>query len=284
MAECLSETAYAKINLALHVRARREDGYHELETIFAFLDKGDGLTAESADELTLEIAGPFSDGLETEENLVLQAASALREFAGVRTGAKLVLDKKLPIASGIGGGSADAAAALRLLNRLWALDLTEGELAAIGMPLGADIAACVYSRTCIGTGAGEQIDLAQDGSLAGFHCLLVNPGIAVATGPVFRGWDGIDLGGLGEGDILFAALAGRNDLQVSALEIAPQITGVLHMLKAWSPVLARMSGSGATCFALFDSAETVQDAVLEIRKRHPGYWTMSGSLRDAADV
>ncbi len=284
MAERLSETAYAKINLALHVRARREDGYHELETIFAFLDDGDVLIGEPADGLTLEIIGPFSEDLETDGNLVLQAASALRDNAGVHAGAKLVLDKRLPIASGIGGGSADAAAALRLLNRLWALDLTESELAAIGMPLGADIAACVYSRTCIGTGAGEQIDLAQDSSLTGFHCLLVNPGIAVATGPVFRGWDGIDLGGLGTGDILAVALAGRNDLQAPALEIAPQIAGVLHMLEACSPVLARMSGSGATCFALFDSADTAQDAELGIRKRYPEYWTLSGSLRDAADA
>ncbi|WP_164114543.1 4-(cytidine 5'-diphospho)-2-C-methyl-D-erythritol kinase [Sphingorhabdus sp. Alg239-R122] len=282
MAKRLSETAYAKINLALHVRARRDDGYHELETIFAFLDDGDVLTAEAANTLMLDITGPFSGNLEIDGNLVLQAATALRDHTGVDAGAKFVLDKKLPIASGIGGGSADAAAALRLLNRLWALDLTENELVDIGAPLGADIAACIYSRTCIGSGIGEQIVFTQDAGLADLHCLLVNPGIAVATGPVFQGWDGIDLGGLQDADILTAALAGRNDMQVSALKIVPEIAGILQMLESWSPLLARMSGSGATCFALFDSADNMHDAAQDIRKQSPGYWTMTGRLRDAA--
>ena len=131
------ETAYAKINLALHVRKRMPDGYHQIETIFAFLNKGDLLSVETANDISLVMGGPFAEGLSSSDNLVIQAAHRLAEMSDVRHGARIHLDKRLPVASGIGGGSADAAATLRLLNRFWKLNFSMAELAAIARPLGA---------------------------------------------------------------------------------------------------------------------------------------------------
>ncbi len=281
MADTITETAYAKINLALHIRARRDDGYHELETIFAFVDRGDILSAEVAETLTLKIDGPFSRGLETEGNLVLKAAEALRSHAAINSGAHLKLTKNLPIASGIGGGSADAAATLRALNRLWKLDLEERELASVGAPLGADIAACVLSRTCIGSGVGEKIREVDEVGLSGLYCLLVNPGLAVPTGPVFAVWDGVDRGALSDGPLLEVAISGRNDLQRAAIQMVPQISGILEFLDLTDPVLARMSGSGATCFAIYETENASEVAERQIADKWPDYWTMRGKLLGA---
>ena len=182
----LTETAYAKLNLALHVRRKRADGYHELETLFAFCEDGDVLTADAADEISLTIDGPFAQGLETDDgNLVIRAARALREAAGVTAGARLHLTKNLPIASGIGGGSADAAAALRVLGRLWDVDV---ETSGIALNLGADVPACVTSEAARGEGVGEALTPLGD-ALAGTPVLLVNPRVAVSTGAIFKAWD-----------------------------------------------------------------------------------------------
>jgi 4-diphosphocytidyl-2-C-methyl-D-erythritol kinase len=275
------ETAFAKINLALHVRRRRPDGYHDLETLFAFCTDGDDLSAAPAETLTLAITGPFGEGLSAgPDNLVLRAAEALRRAAGVTAGAAIRLDKRLPVASGIGGGSADAAAALRLLERLWGVTIADGLLHGIAADLGADVPACRVSKSCRGEGKGDALDLLDDATLAGVPVLLVNPRVAVATGPIFQRWDGQDRGPLGAGEPLAAALAGRNDLEPPAVALQPVIAEVVAMLSTQPGVrLARMSGSGATCFALFDDPATRDAADVAIAAARPAWWRLATQLR-----
>jgi 4-diphosphocytidyl-2-C-methyl-D-erythritol kinase len=271
------ETAYAKINLALHVRARQPNGYHLLETLFVFAKDGDQLSVRSSDGLTLAITGAFAHGLSAgEDNLVLRAARILQERFGVTEGAALHLDKRLPVAAGIGGGSADAAAALRLLARHWALDCPQSDLLGIASGLGADVPACILSHPVRGEGVGDHLLPVDSGHLRDLPLLLVNPLIACPTGPVFAGWDGFDRGALGTGDPLIAAHAGRNDLESAAERVVPAITPLLAAL-ARQPgvILSRMSGSGATCFALFDSEQARDDAALHF----PGYWCLATRLR-----
>jgi 4-diphosphocytidyl-2-C-methyl-D-erythritol kinase len=274
-----AETAYAKINLALHVRRRRADGYHDLETLFAFAEAGDGLEAEPADALSLAISGPFAAALAvSDDNLVLRAARALRAAFGIEAGAALRLDKRLPVAAGIGGGSADAAAALRLLARLWGLDDGDPRVATIAADLGADVPACLASETARGEGVGAALAPVAEAGLAGLPLLRVNPGVPLATGPVFAGWDGVDRGPLALGDPLAAARAGRNDLEAPARALVPAIGGVLARLAAAPGVLlARMSGSGATCFALF-ADERARDAAA-VTMGAQGWWCLATRLR-----
>lgn len=277
----LTETAYAKLNLALHVRRRRADGYHDIETIFAFVDFGDGLEVRPAGGVTLSIHGPFGAGLPTDDgNLVLRAAKALARAYDVKTGAALSLDKRLPVASGIGGGSADAAAALRLLNRFWAIGADEEALCAIAAPLGADVPACVVSRTLRGDGAGDRLRALAARDLTGLPVLLVNPGVPLATGPVFAAWDGVDRGPLADEAPLAAARAGRNDLEAPAMALRPVIREVLDRLGAQAgAMLARMSGSGATCFALFSAVSDAEAARAAIAAERPDWWVKAGKLR-----
>ncbi|MEO9600863.1 4-(cytidine 5'-diphospho)-2-C-methyl-D-erythritol kinase [Parasphingorhabdus sp.] len=274
-----SETAYAKINLALHVRGRLDNGYHDIETIFAFLDKGDLVSVAPGDGLKLDIDGPFSDGLSETENLILQAARRLAEVSGVDKGAYLHLDKQLPIASGIGGGSADAAATLRLLNRFWGLDLALDTLAEIAKPLGADVPACVISQTCSGTGIGHDLTTIADQDLRECTALLINPMIPVSTADIFNSWDGVDHGPLSNDSVLVAAKKGRNDLQPQAVALVPILSDVLQLLGECEPVIARMSGSGATCFALFDTPGVTHDAERHCRRAMDNSWTMIGKFR-----
>ena len=272
-----TETAYAKINLALHVRRRREDGYHDIETLFAFAQHGDQLQASLSDTLELSIDGPFGSGLSVgDDNLVMQAANRLRAHFSITNGASIRLTKNLPIASGIGGGSADAAAAARLLNRLWDIQASEQELADILAQLGADIPACVFSRTSFGSGTGTALILRDDSNVPARHLLLVNPLQSVSTAAIFKAWDGEDRGPVARGDIWHAALSGRNDLEPIAAGICPAITDILDVLARANPAMVRMSGSGATCYALFAEAED-----LEAAKTHldPLWWSMGTELR-----
>lgn len=272
-----SEVAFAKINLALHVRRRREDGYHDIETVFAFARDGDILHARLSETLCLEIGGPFGHCLEANEsNLVLQTAALLQSHFGQTQGADIRLDKQLPIASGIGGGSADAAATARLLNRLWGINATEQELADILAPLGADIPACVFSRSSLGTGTGTALALLDDSQITARHLLLVNPLKSVSTASIFKAWNGIDGGSLKSSDIWDSAITGRNDLEPLAAAICPVITDILERLSQASPALARMSGSGATCFALFHDATELQAAAAIL---DPAWWVMETILR-----
>ena len=264
-----SEPAPAKLNLALHVRGRRVDGRHEIETVFAFCTDGDRLEAESADDLSLTITGPFADGLSVEDNLVLKAAAALRVDAGIEAGAALRLKKSLPIASGIGGGSADAAAALRLLTRLWKVDPTHA--GTVAPKLGSDVPACLLSMSARGSGAGDELTLFDDPGIAGTSVLLVNPRVPLSTGEVFARWDGVDRGPLGDWR------EGRNDLEAPAIALGPGIGDVLGWLREQRGVtFARMSGSGATCFGLFDSESERDDAAGAVPEH---WWHLASVLR-----
>ena len=263
------EIAPAKLNLALHVRGRLPDGRHAIETIFAFCTDGDRLSGERAGELSLEVTGPFAAELTDADNLVLRAARALAQGAGVTEGATLVLDKRLPVASGIGGGSADAAAALRLLTSLWRIDPKYAEDVAPG--LGSDVPACLLSLPTRGEGAGDQLTPVDLSEISGTPVLLVNPRVPLSTAEVFAGWDGEDQGPLDDWR------DGRNDLEQAAIAIVPQIGSVLGWLEAQQGVsFVRMSGSGATCFALFES-EAARDWAAEGVPRE--WWRLATYLR-----
>jgi 4-diphosphocytidyl-2-C-methyl-D-erythritol kinase len=281
--ERLTEAAPAKINLYLHVTGRRDDGYHLLDSLVAFAGIGDTLSAEWADTLSLQVHGQFAAALHHEpDNLVLRAARSLATVAGPTRGAALTLEKRLPVASGMGGGSADAAATLRLLCRLWQLPVGSGQLAGLAEQLGADVPVCLASRPARMRGVGEQLETAPIFPACGI--LLVNPGVALPTQGVFRAREGpfsspallppvwrtvsamaADLGGL------------RNDLQPAAISLQPVIRTVLTALQSTSGcLLARMSGSGATCFALYPDAGEAQRAAE--RLPDPGWWRWPGPL------
>lgn len=270
------EPAPAKINLALHVRARRADGYHELETLFAFLTNGDEIHVEPG-PTSLTINGPFAASLTADpENLVTRAAKIFTQTYDNPTEYQITLTKNLPIASGIGGGSADAAATLRALARLNHIPLEDPRLFACADALGADVPACLFGRSALGTGRGEQ--LAPLDGLTGIAVLLVNPGVAVSTAAVFGRWDGRDRGPIPHGELLERAIAGRNDLELPARELAPAIDDVLTRLAATNPVLARMSGSGATCFALYDTPAARTAAATQIKATNPAWWCLESTL------
>ncbi|PKP65892.1 MAG: 4-(cytidine 5'-diphospho)-2-C-methyl-D-erythritol kinase [Alphaproteobacteria bacterium HGW-Alphaproteobacteria-7] len=272
----ITQTAYAKINLALHVRKVREDGYHELETLFAFVDAGDVLTAALAAEDSLNVVGEFSVLLAPSppslvgggDNLVAKALTSLPRSQGLA----IMLEKNLPVAAGLGGGSADAGAVFRMVEALYGLP---DDWPARAATLGADVPACVLSRTHIGLGTGtEQREVKDD--LAGTPVLLVNPRVPLSTGPVFKAWDGLDRGALPEGPASRIASEGRNDLEAPAISLCPVIAEVLAALQATKPWLARMSGSGATCFALY---ETIAARDAAAGAMPATWWTMAGRLR-----
>ncbi|HXH14611.1 MAG TPA: 4-(cytidine 5'-diphospho)-2-C-methyl-D-erythritol kinase [Sphingomonas sp.] len=319
----ITEPAPAKINLTLHVRRRRADGYHDLETLFAFATEGDTVTVETAQTNSFTITGPFAAALlpsatptptptptptlnppaaeagaqlgtarEGSErspnwtpasageapwygNLVTAAADAFTTEFAPNTHHAIILEKHLPIASGIGGGSADAAATLRALARLHAVAPTDPRLHHIAAKLGADVPACLANRTTLGTGKGDTLTNLE--GLAGTPLLLVNPKVAVSTAAVFKTWDGQDRGPIPEGDLLARAVAGRNDLEPPALALAPVIADVRHLLDAAKGVLlSRMSGSGATCFALFETPQARDAAAHAAQAR--GWWTLATTL------
>ncbi|MGU3392111.1 4-(cytidine 5'-diphospho)-2-C-methyl-D-erythritol kinase [Sphingomonas sp. M1A8_2b] len=376
----ITEPAPAKINLALHVRRRRPDGYHDLETLFAFATDGDTITVETAPENSFKITGPFAAALlptssgtptpnptpakagaqlgaadedaqrspdwtpasaggaaETANpvvtasagfvtvptcaataipnpstapspstpttpakagaqlgaagnepprpstptqapwhgNLVTAAADAFTAEFAPTTHHAIILEKHLPIASGIGGGSADAAATLRALARLHDIAPTDPRLHDIAAKLGADVPACLANRTTLGTGKGDALTTLE--GLSGTPLLLVNPNVAVSTAAVFKAWDGEDRGPMPEGDLLARATAGRNDLEPPALALAPEIGQVRALLdEAQGVLLSRMSGSGATCFALFETPEARDIAAIAAQAK--GWWTLATTL------
>jgi 4-diphosphocytidyl-2-C-methyl-D-erythritol kinase len=272
------ERAPAKLNLALHVRRRRDDGYHELETLFAFVAEGDTVTVARAGLAAFTVTGPFAGALGADEDNLVTRAARLFEETVARVGPlAITLDKQLPVASGIGGGSADAAATLRALGRLSGRATDDPRLFAAAAQLGSDVPACLLGRTAIGGGRGEQL-AAIDG-LAGTPVLLVNPLVAVSTAAVFARWDGIDRGPLPAGDAATIAAEGRNDLAVPAKQVAPVIGEVIDTLDTLPGTrLVRMSGSGATCFATFDDADTCSTAAASLRSAYPGWWCLETVL------
>lgn len=278
----LVEPAPAKINLFLHVTGRRGDGYHLLESLVVFAtDPGasDRLEGGKAESLSLSLQGPFADPLRPagDDNLVIRAARALDSSQG----AALTLTKNLPVASGIGGGSADAAAALRLLNRLWGLGLDNHALALKGANLGADIPVCLQSRATVMRGIGEQLDEASP--LPPFWLVLVNPGIPLETRDVFAALNGrfgpampFPRAPGSAADLAILLRERRNDLEAPARYLAPEIDAVLAALSAQAGCLvARMSGSGATCFGLFAEARHAEIAARNIGRAHTAWWVVA---------
>ncbi len=268
----LTQTAYAKINLALHLRGRRDDGYHELETVFAFVDGGDRLSAKPASEDRIITSGEFASAMGNPfDNIVAKALAALPRPDGL----EITLEKNLPVAAGLGGGSADAGALFRIVKEAHGLP---DDWQARAAKLGADVPACVESQTCVGRGTGTELEpIASD--LTGTPVLLVNPRVPLSTGPVFKAWDGRDLGPLPQGDARQMTLEGRNDLEAPAISLVPEIADILAALQASKPWLARMSGSGATCFALYETDQARDQAAQTIAQQFPQWWQMSGALR-----
>lgn len=283
MTRIMRETGWAKINLALHVRARRDDGYHDLETIFAFVNQGDDISVEISQSDRLMISGEFAVGLEADDsNLVMRALHRIRSATDKDRVPPLAirLIKNLPIGAGIGGGSADAAAIARLVRDHFVPDLSDLRLQTILSPLGADIAACVPSHTCVGQGTGSNLRPAGDYQTDGIPILLVNPRHIISTGPVFQAWNQQDRGALILGQGLKPdLLAARNDLLEPALSQCPDIADILRVLSGLQPWLVRMSGSGATCFALFSSATDRDIAARHLAEHHQEWWQMAGELR-----
>ncbi len=268
----MRETAYAKINLALHVRARRGDGYHELETLFAFVDAGDVLTARTAAQDSVTVTGEFASGLDDPfDNLVAKALGKLPRADGLA----VTLEKNLPVAAGLGGGSADAGAVFRIVRDRYGLPDDWRTRAA---KLGADVPACVESLACIGRGTGTALT-PVDNDLAQTAVLLINPRVRLATGPVFAAWDGVDRGPLPEGPVSAIAREGRNDLETPAIGLCPTIAEMLDWLRGTPAFCVRMSGSGATCFALYRDDAALLGVVDQLKAERPEWWHMAGRLR-----
>jgi 4-diphosphocytidyl-2-C-methyl-D-erythritol kinase len=291
----LMEEGRAKVNLTLRVVARRSDGYHDLESVVAFADCADRLTLTPGPELTLQMSGPLAQACgTTSDNLVLKAARLLAERVPDMKAGSFALDKVLPVAAGIGGGSADAAAALRLLAQLNGLSLDDERIIEVAELTGADVPVCVASQACVMTGVGETL---QPLALPKMPCVMVNPGVPVATRDVF------DALGLRNGELLVGAadvlLQDRawpetdasitewieafvevgNDLEAPAARIQPVIAEVLSALGESAGVkLVRMSGSGATCFAIFADGATARRAADKIRRDQPAWWVHAGTL------
>lgn len=290
----LIDVARAKVNLTLRVHGRRTDGYHDIESLVAFADCADTLTLALAPDLQLTTTGPRAqDCGEGADNLVIRAALALGErIKGLKAG-HFTLEKHLPVAAGIGGGSADAAAALRLLARANGIDADDPRVIDVARETGADIPVCLASRACTMTGVGEQLAFL---TLPKLPCVMVNPRIAVATKDVFAAL-GLLHGELlaGPADVvqsrdwptpeaafdewLHAIAEGTNDLEPPAIKVEPIVGDVLGALRATPGIgLARMSGSGATCFGIFKNADDAVQAAKTISQAYPGWWVHAGTL------
>ncbi len=278
--------APAKLNLYLHVLGRRGDGYHLLDSLVAFADIADIVAVRPASALSLEVTGPFANALsgDVSENLVWRAATALARRAGIEPRAALALEKNLPAASGIGGGSSDAAAALKALGELWRLDLGERHFQGLAESLGADVPVCLFGEPAWLGGIGEAVAPAPP--LPPCSVVLVNPGLSLATPAVFKA----RAGAFSE-PARFEALPAdaaalarlletrRNDLTPPALALAPGISEVLRALEAEAGALiTRMSGSGATCFALFATQAGAGMAAARLAAAHPEWWVAVGRL------
>jgi 4-diphosphocytidyl-2-C-methyl-D-erythritol kinase len=291
----LSDEARAKVNLTLRVNGRRSDGYHDLESVVAFADCADRLTLTPGSDLNLKMTGPLAQACgDTSDNLVLKAARLLAERVPNMKAGSFSLDKVLPVAAGIGGGSADAAAALRLLAQLNGLALDDPRIIEVAKLTGADVPVCVDSLGCVMTGVGETL---QPLSLPKIPCVMVNPGVPVATKDVFNAL-GLRNGELlvGATDVLLqnrswpdeeasledwveALAASSNDLEAPAMRVQPVISEVIAALNATNGAwLARMSGSGATCFAIYENTAEAGRAAEQLRRDHPAWWVHAGTL------
>lgn len=283
----ISTFAPAKINLYLHVTGRREDGYHFLDSLVTFASVGDRLRLEEADRFSFAMEGPMAAGLsgeDGEKNLVTRAARALGEALGKELKFRLVLTKNLPVASGIGGGSTDAAAALRLLASFWGISLADPRLFSIAAGLGQDVPCCVAAQTCYFRGIGDITDPGP--LLPPTNIVLVNPNKAVPTPAVFKARSGSfsssapPMDSLADARALAEALSQReNNLTEAAVSICPKIETVLEALSSSKEcLLSRMSGSGATCFGLFPDRAAARAAAAALYESYPEWWVVPAFL------
>lgn len=294
MTSRLSRFAPAKVNLFLHVGDKRADGYHDLSSLIVFANVGDRLEVRPAKALTLTLAGPFGDALKTApDNLVLKAARALDVWAEERSQAvppvEIMLEKNLPIASGIGGGSSDAAAALHLLAAHWGLPIALDELAAIGRTLGADVPVCLHGAPALVTGLGENVAPVE--GLPTFALVLVNPAVEVPTAAVFEAL-ALRSGAFAPSlapppdtarDLAMLLDRQTNDLAAPAKAIAPVIMKAeAAVAQTDGCLIARMSGSGATCFGIYETQAAANIAAATLRKAHPTWWVAAASTTPAA--
>lgn len=284
----IGEDAPAKVNLALHVTGRRRDGYHLIDTLVAFAETGDRIDVRPAEEDSFAVRGPFAADVPAGPgNLVVAARDLLRGIAGARTfPVSIRLEKNLPVASGVGGGSSDAAAALRALARLWGLRLSPAGLAPAALALGADLPMCLAARTLLARGIGEA--LAPASGLPRLDLVLVNPGVAVATPAVFRALESRSNPPLAALPVRpdFTAIldwlaAARNDLEAPAVAIAPEIRTAIETLRDSGAALARMSGSGATCFGLYASPQDATRAAAAIAAGQPSWYVRATRTLEA---
>lgn len=281
----MSALAPAKVNLFLHVGSPAADGYHPLSSLVAFADVGDVVTVSRGDRLSLAVTGPFGAALAREgDNLILRALRALGDAAGIgEPPLAVTLDKRLPIAAGLGGGSSDAAAALRLADRALSLGMDEAALAEVSRVIGADGPMCLRARTAWAEGIGDVLTDAPE--MPSLPVLLVNPGVPSPTGAVYRAYDA---GGAGQADrppdpaiwklpeVVSWLARQRNDLQAPAIGLQPEIGKALDALgESEGLMLARMSGSGATVFGVFGSLDEARDAGTRLRSQYPGWWLSS---------
>lgn len=285
MARPARECAFAKVNLSLRILGRRADGYHELQSLVVFAGMADRIEVHPAAGLTLDLAGPLATALAGEmDNLVLRAAGGLRDLCDVREGARILLEKHLPVASGIGGGSADAAAALRALMRLWHVTPDETALMRLAASLGADVPVCLDPSPALMSGIGEKI--LRLPRLPDVWLLLANPGIALSTAEVFRALAAPPLATAPQVpplpdfatlDDLVDWLRGEpNDLEAPARRLLPIIGETIEAIAATPGCrLARMSGSGATCFGLYAGEAEAKSAAAALATAHPEWWVVA---------
>ena len=291
----LDENTYLapiKLNLYLHITARRDSGYHEVDTLIAFTDYGDAVRVEPSDKLEMAVDGPFSSDLPEvqTDNLVLRALDRMRKEFNITAGAKVTLVKNIPIAAGVGGGSSDAATAMLAAAKMW--EMPESALPTmmkIGAKVGADIPACLFRRPCFASGFGQVLKAAPE--VAEMGVLLVNPGIKVSTPAVFERRRGgfspfmaDPSANLKSGSSLIGFLRGReNDLTDAALSLCPPIQDILWAFEDIKGCrLARMSGSGATCFGLFDTMAAAEAAL--DRFNNPNWWARAANLTSPATI
>ena len=280
--------APAKINLFMHITGKRTDDFHLLESLTVFAECGDRVSVQPSDTFSLSISGPFSNGLAANDpdNLVLRAANQLARKFDRRGGAEIHLDKNLPVSSGIGGGSADAAATLRALEMMWNLGTDAGCLADIGLALGADVPVCLYGEPALMSGIGETVEPVS--RLPDCSLVLVNAGEPVSTPEVFAQRTG-DFSPSGSWplttsykDFVAALAARRNDLSDAAIDVAPSIGEALGGLgQSAGCDLARLSGSGGTCFGLYRDMAAARSAAAEISERNPHWWVVATEVRNA---
>jgi len=281
----LRELAPAKLNLYLHVTGKRPDGYHLLDSLVVFADIADKLEVTPADKIALSIVGPYADRIDAKDNSVLKAADVLRTHFKIKTGAALTLHKNLPVGAGLGGGSADAAAALKLLARFWKVKPAVQELHKLGLPLGADVPVCLHSTASYVSGIGEVVEPSP--VVTGLYAVLVNTGEPLLTAAVFAQ----------HGEAFSSAMRhphsfdspeacvqflqkSKNDLQNTAVKLMPGIKEALGALgETKECALARMSGSGGTCFGLFTDQKTAQEAAQKLAEVHPEWWVKAATLR-----